>query len=35
VLEEGTPAEIAESSNPIVRGFVEGKPELVEQGTAG
>lgn len=32
VLEEGTPAEIAESSNPIVRGFVEGKPELVEQG---
>lgn len=33
VLEEGTPAEIAESSNPIVRGFVEGKPELVEQGT--
>ena len=35
VLEEGTPAEIAESSNPIVRGFVEGKPELVEQGTEG
>lgn len=32
VLEEGTPKEIAESSNPIVRGFVEGKPELVEQG---
>jgi phospholipid/cholesterol/gamma-HCH transport system ATP-binding protein len=35
VLEEGTPDEIAASSNPIVRGFVEGKPELVEQGTAG
>lgn len=35
VLEEGTPAEIAESSNLIVRGFVEGKPELVEQGTTG
>lgn len=33
VLEEGTPEEIARSSNPVVRGFVEGKPELVEQGT--
>jgi phospholipid/cholesterol/gamma-HCH transport system ATP-binding protein len=33
VLEEGTPAEIAASSNLIVRGFVEGKPELVEQGS--
>ncbi len=35
VLEEGTPAEIRQSANPIVRGFMEGKPELVEQGTAG
>jgi phospholipid/cholesterol/gamma-HCH transport system ATP-binding protein len=34
VLEEGTPEEIRRSSNPIVRGFMEGKPELVEQGTA-
>jgi phospholipid/cholesterol/gamma-HCH transport system ATP-binding protein len=32
VLEEGTPEEIRSSQNPIVRGFVEGKPELVEQG---
>jgi phospholipid/cholesterol/gamma-HCH transport system ATP-binding protein len=35
VLEEGTPDEIRKSGNPIVRGFVEGKPELVEQGAAG
>lgn len=33
VLESGTPDEIRNSSNPIVRGFVEGKPELVESGT--
>jgi phospholipid/cholesterol/gamma-HCH transport system ATP-binding protein len=33
VLEEGTPEEIAASENLIVRGFVEGKPELVEQGS--
>jgi phospholipid/cholesterol/gamma-HCH transport system ATP-binding protein len=33
VLEEGTPSEIRESANPVVRGFMEGKPELVEQGT--
>src|SRR5690606_34945445 len=33
VLEEGTPAEIRESANLVVRGFVEGKPELVEQGS--
>jgi phospholipid/cholesterol/gamma-HCH transport system ATP-binding protein len=33
VLEEGTPDEIRQTSNLIVRGFVEGKPELVEQGT--
>ena len=32
VLEEGRPAEIRKSENPIVRGFMEGKPELVEQG---
>jgi phospholipid/cholesterol/gamma-HCH transport system ATP-binding protein len=32
VLEEGTPDEIRQSENPIVRGFVEGKPELVDQG---
>jgi phospholipid/cholesterol/gamma-HCH transport system ATP-binding protein len=34
VLEEGVPAEIRKSTNPIVRGFIEGKPELVEQGAA-
>lgn len=34
VLQEGTPDEIRTSDNPIVRGFVEGKPELVESGTA-
>jgi len=33
VLEEGTPEEIRNSTNPIVRGFVEGRPELVEQAT--
>jgi phospholipid/cholesterol/gamma-HCH transport system ATP-binding protein len=33
VLQEGVPDEIRQSENPIVRGFVEGKPELVEQGT--
>ncbi|CAN5647443.1 ABC transporter ATP-binding protein [soil metagenome] len=32
VLEVGTPDEIRGTENPIVRGFVEGKPELVEQG---
>ena len=31
VVEEGTPDEIRNSQNPIVRGFVEGRPELVEQ----
>ena len=30
VLEEGTPDEIRNSSSNVVRGFVEGKPELVE-----
>ncbi|MEX2570326.1 MAG: ABC transporter ATP-binding protein [Gemmatimonadota bacterium] len=33
VLEEGTPSEIQNTDTPIVRGFIEGKPELVEQGT--
>ncbi|HEX2092087.1 MAG TPA: ABC transporter ATP-binding protein [Longimicrobiaceae bacterium] len=31
VVEEGTPDEIRRSENPIVRGFVEGKPELIEE----
>ncbi len=34
VLEEGSPEAIRNSDNLIVRGFIEGKPELVEQGTA-
>lgn len=34
VLEVGAPDEIRTSRNPIVRGFVEGKPELVESGRA-
>ena len=34
VLEEGTPDEIRETRNPIVKGFVEGRPELVESGQA-
>jgi phospholipid/cholesterol/gamma-HCH transport system ATP-binding protein len=32
VLEEGTPDQIRATENPIVRGFVEGRPELIEQG---
>ncbi|HET7321526.1 MAG TPA: ABC transporter ATP-binding protein [Longimicrobiaceae bacterium] len=32
VLEEGTAEEIENTENPIVRGFVEGRPELVETG---
>jgi phospholipid/cholesterol/gamma-HCH transport system ATP-binding protein len=32
VLEVGTPDEIRRTENPIVKGFVEGRPELVEQG---
>ena len=35
VIEEGSPDEIRNSRNPVVRGFVEGKPELVEQAEAG
>lgn len=34
VLEEGTPDEIRATESPIVRGFIEGKPELVEAGTS-
>ena len=34
VLEEGTPDEIRNTKNPVVKGFVEGKPELVESATA-
>ena len=30
VLEEGTPDEIRNSETPVVRGFVEGRPELVD-----
>jgi phospholipid/cholesterol/gamma-HCH transport system ATP-binding protein len=33
VLEEGTPDEIRQTENPVVKGFVEGRPELVEEGT--
>jgi phospholipid/cholesterol/gamma-HCH transport system ATP-binding protein len=33
VLEEGTPDQIRETKHPIVKGFVEGKPELVESAT--
>jgi phospholipid/cholesterol/gamma-HCH transport system ATP-binding protein len=35
VLEVGSPDEIRNTENPIVRGFVEGRPELVEQGRNG
>ena len=34
VLEEGDPDEIRQTENPVVKGFVEGRPELVEQGHA-
>jgi phospholipid/cholesterol/gamma-HCH transport system ATP-binding protein len=33
VLEVGTPDEIRGTSHPIVKGFIEGKPELVESAT--
>jgi phospholipid/cholesterol/gamma-HCH transport system ATP-binding protein len=33
VLEVGTPDEIRGTTHPIVKGFVEGKPELVESAT--
>lgn len=35
VLQEGDPEEIRNTDNPVVRGFVEGKPELVESGQDG
>jgi phospholipid/cholesterol/gamma-HCH transport system ATP-binding protein len=35
VLEEGDPDEIRQTTNPVVKGFVEGRPELVESGLAG
>lgn len=31
VVEMGTPDEIRDTRNPIVRGFIEGRPDLVEQ----
>lgn len=31
---EGTPAEVQAAGDPVVRGFIEGRPELLEQGTA-
>lgn len=34
VVEEGTPDQIRNTRDPIVRGFIEGKPELVEQAEA-
>lgn len=34
VLEEGTPDEIRGSSHPVVKGFVEGRPDLVESGAS-
>jgi phospholipid/cholesterol/gamma-HCH transport system ATP-binding protein len=35
VLQEGVPDEIRRTENPIVKGFVEGKPELMESGVEG
>lgn len=35
VLEEGTPDEIRQTETTIVKGFVEGRPELVESGVEG
>jgi phospholipid/cholesterol/gamma-HCH transport system ATP-binding protein len=34
VVEVGTPAEIQRTSNRIVRGFVEGRPEMIEEAQA-
>jgi phospholipid/cholesterol/gamma-HCH transport system ATP-binding protein len=34
VVQVGTPDEIRDSDSKIVRGFVEGRPELVEEGAA-
>ena len=30
----GTPAEIREAEDPVVRGFIEGRPELMQEGAA-
>src|SRR5690606_40414810 len=35
VLEEGTPDEIRRTTNPIVKGFVEGRPELIVSAQGG
>jgi phospholipid/cholesterol/gamma-HCH transport system ATP-binding protein len=35
VVEVGTPDQIRRTQNLIVRGFVEGRPEMIEQATAG
>ncbi|MGH7458291.1 MAG: ABC transporter ATP-binding protein [Longimicrobiaceae bacterium] len=35
VVEEGTPDQIRASASPIVRGFMEGKPELIESDESG
>jgi phospholipid/cholesterol/gamma-HCH transport system ATP-binding protein len=34
VIETGTPDEIRDTRNPIVRGFIEGKPELIDEAEA-
>jgi len=34
IVETGTPDEIRATENPIVKGFVEGRPELIEQAEA-
>lgn len=34
VVEVGTPDEIRRTRNPIVRGFVEGRPEMIEEAQA-
>ena len=34
VVEVGTPDEIRRTGNPIVRGFVEGRPEMIEEAQA-
>lgn len=34
VVEVGTPDQIRRSDNPIVRGFVEGRPEMIEEAQA-
>ncbi|HEX6041224.1 ABC transporter ATP-binding protein, partial [Longimicrobium sp.] len=34
VVEVGTPDQIRRTGNPIVKGFVEGRPEMIEEATA-